>query len=89
MADEASVAVLGRIFVQVDGVDECSGVGFVDDGSDSGHALGVVSVAEAMPQNDGKGGWSFGILGQDFLLGEGQRDGEKEEEETKQHDCDV
>jgi len=86
MADEACVAVFGGVFVHVDGVDECSGVSFVDDCGDGGHAFGVVGVAEAMPQDDGEGGRCFGLLEREFLL-LGDCEGEREEtqEDTKEH----
>ena len=91
MADEAGVAVFGGVFVHVDGVDVCSGVCFVDDCGDLGHAFGVVDVAEAMPQDDGAGGRGFGLFEEDFLLREGEGERKQTEEEREEHnnDCAV
>ena len=86
MANEACVAVFGRVFVHVDGVDECSRVGFVDDCGDGGHAFGVVGVAQAMPEDNGEGRRRFGLF-EKFLLGEGESEGkQREQEKAGKHD---
>ena len=68
MSKEPSTAVPCRDLVEEDGMNKGSGVSFVYERGNLGETSALIVVAEAVPENDGKGGLRFWRRLEEWIL---------------------